>query len=173
MINTLNLKYDDYWTNSFYPKIALFVEYEKIKKIYKSKIKLIYSILTACAVAQISYAFISPPIAILMSLGIIIHELGHYMYGKAFNAKASYPLFIPVPFLLIGLTHIADIDPANLPMISMAGLLLEFIYILFMIFYNSFYKFYSVNILIIYYLISFIFNYFGFDGKKYRQAKQK
>lgn len=173
MITFLKHKYDDYWEKSFWPKVQIFDKYFLLKNDHKSQVKLIYSILTALAVAELNYVFLHLPLALIMTFILIIHELGHYIYAKASNAKPSYPLFIPIPFLAVGITHIIDMQIEYIPTIALAGIFTSLIYLLIMFIYNSLLLFINPFFILTSIIFSFVFNYFGSDGRKYKLAKQK
>jgi len=173
MITYLKHKYDDYWEKSFWPKIQVFDQYILLKNDHESQVKLIYSLLTALAVAELNYILFDLPLALLMTVGLIIHEIGHYIYAKAFNAKPSYPLFIPIPFIAVGITHILDMQNENIPIIALAGIILSTIYLIVLFLHNTLFSFINPWMIVISIVMSFAFNYFGSDGKKYKQHKNK
>ena len=165
MLSSLRLNYNE--------KVQVFHDIILLKNDHKSQVKLIYSILTALAVAELNYILFDLPVALLMIFSLIIHELGHYIYAKAYCAKPSYPLFIPIPFFLIGITHILDIHDKYFSKISLAGIFLGLIYSFILFLYNSLFMFYSPLFILPAGLMSFLFNYFGSDGKKYKKHKYK
>ena len=157
---------------SYESKVDLLSNFILFKNNYKSQVKLIYSILTAIAIAELNYIMFDAPLAILMTMILIIHEIGHYIYAKASTANPSYPLFIPIPFFLIGITHIINIPDNYLPIISLAGIFFSTLYLSFVFLFNLLIPFYNPIVLIISIIISIVFNLFGKDGKTYRKAKQ-
>lgn len=157
---------------SYQSKVKLLSDFILFKNDHKSQVKLIYSILTAIAVAELNYIMFDLPLALLMTITLVVHEIGHYIYAKASTAQPSYPLFIPIPFFLIGITHILNIPNKYLSIISLAGIFLSTLYLSFVFLFNLLIPIYNPIVLIMSIIISIVFNLFGKDGKTYRKAKQ-
>jgi len=133
-------------------------------------------IASASAVAAINYTVIHNSFVFAILIVLLAHELGHYMIAKINKVEVDFPYFIPIPIFSIGITHIKNMSflPAlikkNILMYGpITGFLTAFnLFVFSLIFFPSlafpflFISFYEL-----------FFNYFGSDGKKYRQIEKK
>ena len=133
-------------------------------------------IASASAVAAINYTVLHNPFVFVILIILFAHELGHYMIAKINKVQVDFPYFIPIPIFSIGITHIKNMS--FLPVVvrkkilmygPITGFLTSFhLFIFSLIFFPSlalpflFVSFYEL-----------FFNYFGSDGKKYRQIEEK
>jgi hypothetical protein len=142
------------------------------KKLLKNTPRPLISFFTLAAAAAINYQIVHSPIVFIATLVIFVHELGHYIVAKKKGAKVKFPYFIPLPFIIIGITQILDLAEKDIPSVALAGpifgLLAAFAFILF----NLIYKYTSTIQLIGIAVGEVIFNYFGSDGSKYRKYKR-
>jgi hypothetical protein len=141
-----------------------------------SKFKSIFMlIITASALAAINYTIVHSPTVFIITAILIAHELGHYFAAISNGAKADIPYIIPFPFFGIGITRIKNfkkLDPQVRKSILLFGPtagVFTAIIILLLSFITSLIT--PISILIIA-LFEILFNYFGSDGKKYRQAEK-
>lgn len=131
---------------------------------------------SAAAVAAINYTIIHNSFIFAILTILIAHELGHYIIAKINKVEADFPYFIPIPIFSVGITHIKNIS--SLPSTVRKKI---FIYGPLTGFLTSFYLFlfsliFFPSLTLPFLFISFyelFFNYFGSDGKKYRQIKKK
>lgn len=133
-------------------------------------------IASASAVAAINYTIIHNPFIFAILIVLLAHELGHYMIAKINKVHVDLPYFIPIPIFSVGITHIKNMSflPALIKKkILMYGPITGFLtsfhlYIFSLIFFPSL----ALSFLFISFYELF-FNYFGSDGKKYRQIKER
>jgi energy-converting hydrogenase Eha subunit A len=132
----------------------------------------LYTLSSLAALAAVNYSIIHNPIVFIFILVLLVHELGHYFAAKQQKAKPSLPIFIPLPFIAIGITKIKNLNPKSKAKVSIAGpfagALSAFLLLLLNLIYN-----YTSNFLLIFLLLSeIILNYIGSDGIKYRQYRR-
>lgn len=141
----------------------------KLKKVPNS----LYSVGSLMGLAAINYAIIHDPLVFLFVLVLFVHELGHYITAKKNKVKAKLPVFIPLPFVGIGITKInkttADIEMK----IAASGPLYSTIFLSALAILNIFKKFISMNVILIMAVSELTFNYIGSDGARYRKAKRE
>lgn len=143
----------------------------------KKKVKqLLISIVSASAVAAINYTIIHNSFVFAILMILFAHELGHYITAKINKAQADFPYFIPIPIISIGVTHIKNMAflPDSLKKkILLYGPLTGFL-TSFHLFLFSFILFPTLSLPFLFICFyELLFNYFGSDGKKYRQIQQK
>lgn len=143
-----------------------------MKNKYSKKIKsFIVSFSTIGALAAINYTVIHSPLVFVLSFVLLVHELGHYFIAKYYNAEPSYPFFIPLPFLAIGITRIKNLLDEHKSSVAISGVLFSSLFILCLILHNFIYAMFPMTSLAAILFFEFVFNYFGSDGNKYRQAR--
>jgi len=59
--------------------------------------------------------------AVISLIVLFFHELAHYLSALAVGAKPIFPIFIPLGFMIIGLTRIKKINPKFIPGIALSG----------------------------------------------------
>jgi hypothetical protein len=124
------------------------------------------------ALAAVNYTIVHSPLILLLTLLLFVHEMGHYIISKYFNANPSYPIFIPLPFFAIGLTRVRDLDPKYKASVALAGILFSVSFILNMMLHNYFLGMFSFASLSTILFLELFFNIFGSDGIRYRKAKK-
>jgi hypothetical protein len=102
---------------------------------------------------------------------LLVHELGHYFIAKLAKADVSYPIFIPLPFIGIGITRVRNLLPKHRASVAIAGVLFSTLFILNVIFNNFIYNLFTISSLSVLLFLELFFNYFGSDGNRYRQSK--
>lgn len=141
---------------------------------FKKKIKsFIISAGSIGAFAAINYTLLHTPLVFLMAFVLFIHELGHYIIAKYHKAKVSYPIFLPFPIFAIGLTRIRDLPLSKVPIVALSGMLFSVSFLISLFIHNYFLLLFPTSILFIILFSEIFYNIIGFDGKKYRSAKQK
>lgn len=128
--------------------------------------------MSLAALAAVNYTIIHSNIVFIIIFVLLAHELGHYLTAKKYNADVSLPIFIPLPFLAIGITKVKNISKEGSMHTAINGPIFGFIASLFFLFINLIFKFTSNFSLIVIALSEIILNYFGSDGSKYRKAKK-
>jgi hypothetical protein len=156
------------FSNSFQP-LQDFRNIFKYKKINKS----FYTVGSLLGFAAINYTLIYSPIVLLATLGLLVHELAHYFYAKAFNAKASLPIFLPLPFIAIAFVKIKDLKTKYKPDVAIAGMTFASLMYLFTFIFNFYHSFYSLYIPLLFIAFELLFNIIGSDGSKFRSAKSR
>ena len=144
-----------------------------MKKFLKKIPRVAYSFGTIVAAAAVNYSIVHSPIVFLYLCVLVAHELAHYFMAKMKGAKPKLPLFIPLPFLVIGLVSVVGLTDENIPSIAAAGPIAGVLTAILIMLVN-----FSVHIVsnfsaIIIVLSEALLNYFGSDGKKYRNAKKR
>jgi hypothetical protein len=142
----------------------------KIPKKIKSALITIGS---AAALAGINYTVIHSPFVLIMTFVLLVHEIGHYLVGKYYKADVKYPIFIPLPFLGIGITKVKNLKDEHNPSVALAGILFSLSYLFLLIITNQIVMMFSTLPLIAIAFSEFFFNYFGLDGIKYKLAVSK
>lgn len=143
-----------------------------MNKSFEKLFQLTCTILSLAALAAINYSIIHNTFIFVIILVLLAHELGHYFAAKNAGTEPSLPIFIPLPFLLIAATKIKNSDKNKIKQISLAGPVAGALATLMLMIFT---KIFNVAILPIKYLImlffkEIFFNFFGSDGKKYRNA---
>jgi len=144
-----------------------------MKKLFKKIPRIFYTAASLSSLAAINYTLIHTPLVFLFIFVLLIHELGHYFTAKIYKADASLPIFIPLPFLAIAFTRIKELNSKLKARVSIAGPLYAITFALLLILNNHLISFTSSFILFLILFGEIVFNYFGSDGSKYRQAKKE
>lgn len=136
--------------------------------------QILYTCVSLVAVAAINYSIFHSSTILIALFTVLIHELGHYFAAKANNVETETPIFLPIPFLLVGLTKIFETDSSKIDKKVKQKILFHgpFTSVLFLILLLLTAIILQTNISIIVTLLitEIVFNYFGSDGKKYRTA---
>lgn len=132
-----------------------------------------YTVMTAIAVAQINFYFVNPIIVIVLIMSLISHEYGHYIFGKSAGGQATHPFFLPLPYFLIGLTNIKNINDEDKPAVALSGMWAGFMFLFMLFLLNSIHNVINPIIILIMMAFELLFNYFGSDGKKYRLSRKE
>ena len=70
--------------------------------------QILYTCISLAAVAAINYTIFHSLTIFIVLFTIFVHELGHYFTAKINNVEVQTPIFLPIPFLLVGLTKIFE-----------------------------------------------------------------
>lgn len=140
-----------------------------------NKRKLIEFTLMVCsiaAVAAINYTIIHDSVVFLILVILLAHELGHYIVARMHKADAYMPIFLPLPFILIAATRVRKTGRKATRRIAFAGPFTGFCTALMMLLGAIAFGAPSkiVITLITLCITEVVFNYFGSDGKRYRNA---
>ncbi len=135
------------------------------------KTEFLVSFCSLLALAAINYTVIHSPYVFLMTFVLFIHELGHYFVAKKHKAFVKYPIFLPIPFIGIGITKVKNIPLDKKATVAMAGVLFSLSFILALIVHNIIFNLFSFYFLFTILFTETFFNYIGVDGSKYRSAK--
>ena len=143
------------------------------KKLFKKLPSSFYTIASLSALAAINYSIINNTFVFWAILVLLAHELGHYFISKKEGASPSLPIFLPLPFIAIGITRIKNLSLKSKKKVSFSGPAFGFLtaFILFLL--NIVFSFTSSFLLASLMLGEIVFNYIGTDGKKYRHAKKE
>lgn len=143
----------------------------------KRKVKRFFiSIASASAVAAINYSLFHSGLVFIVLAVLVAHELGHYITAKINGVDADLPYFIPFPIISIGVTRINNIKhlPKNIAQKIIAyGPITGFITSFYLLLLSLIFPFFPSTPFILMCVSELLFNYFGSDGKKYRQIKQQ
>jgi len=134
------------------------------------------SVLSAAAVAAINYTIFHSSFVFIILAVLIAHELGHYITARINNADADLPYFIPIPIVSIGVTRIRNMKhlPSHIAKKIVAyGPITGFIAAFYLLLLSFIYTSLPTLPLLFVCASEVIFNYFGFDGTKYRQIKEQ
>jgi hypothetical protein len=134
--------------------------------------RLSISVMSFAAMSAINYTIIHNPIVLLASFILLMHELGHYLMAKNFGANVKFPIFIPLIIMSIGITQVADLEDKHKSMVALAGPMMAGFFIIALILFNFTYKIFSTKILFLFLFGEIVFNYFGLDGKRYRNLNK-
>jgi len=141
-----------------------------------SKFKSIFMLIaTALALAALNYTIVHSAIVFIITAVLIAHELGHYFAAIMNGAKADIPYIIPFPFFGIGMTRIKNfkkLDPQVRKSILLSGPTTGVFTAILILLLSFTIPFIAPILILIIALFEVLFNYFGFDGKKYRQAEK-
>ena len=132
-------------------------------------------IATASALAAINYTIVHSPTVFVITAVLIAHELGHYFAAIFNGAKADIPYIIPFPFFGIGITRIKNfkkLDPQVRKSIILSGPITGVFTAIIILLLSFIIPFIAPILIFIIALFEILFNYFGSDGKKYRQAQK-
>lgn len=138
----------------------------------KTFTQLTCTILSLIAVAAINYTIIHNSFIFIILLVLLAHEMGHYLAAKKTQAEPSLPIFIPLPFIFLAATRIKNVTPKNAKQIAIAGPIAGALTALLFLLFATIYKtvLLPVKYLLILLIQEIVTNYFGSDGKKYRNA---
>ena len=131
-----------------------------------------YTLASLISLAAVNYAIIHNSFVFIAIIVLLAHELGHYLTAKMKNVEANLPIFIPIPFIAVGITKVDKHSPDQAAAIAMAGPLYGFLTTILIILLNLIYQFTSNIPLIFLAITEIVFNYFGLDGKKYKTARR-
>lgn len=121
--------------------------------------------------AAINYTVLHNPLVFVFIMSLFIHELGHYIVAKKHKADPDFPYFIPLFPFTIGVTRIKNLKDKYKSSVASAGTLFSSFFFIILFLFNYYYNLFSPLYILIMFIAELIFNYFGSDGKKYRQYK--
>ena len=132
----------------------------------------IFSSCSVIALAAVNYSIVHSPFVLFLTMFLFVHEMGHYIISKYFRADPSYPFFIPIPFISIGITRVKNLSSQYKASVALAGVLFSVLFILNIILHNYFLNMFSIASLLTLLFLEMFFNFFGSDGVRYRKAKK-
>ena len=154
-----------YYPSSLKNKVNTFTLYQTN---FKSRSTLFVTLATAMAAAQINYVLFGP-IAYAVVLILLSHEFAHYLYGKSYGGQAYYPLIIPLPFILIGLTIVRNLTNEAKAYTALSGMFYGALASLLILLNNIIIPIFSPYLFLFIIFWEFFYNYFiGTDGKTYK-----
>lgn len=157
--------------NRIETKSKVFVEY--LDDGVSSSKGAFYTVMTAIAVAQINFYFINPVVVIVLLMGLLTHEYGHYIFGKSAGGQATHPFLLPIPYFLIGLTNIKNVGKQHKPIVALSGMFSGLTFFIMLFLFNIIFNIINPYLILIIMLFELFFNYFGSDGKKYRDSRKE
>lgn len=125
------------------------------------------------AFAAINYTVIHSPLVLLATFGLLVHELAHYFYAKAYGAKVNLPIFLPLPFIAVAFVKVKDLKLQHKPIVAISGMVFAALTYLFVSIFNYYHNFYYFYIPFLFIFFELLFNIIGSDGMKYRSARSK
>lgn len=143
-----------------------------IKKILRKTPDYVFTIGTLIAAAQINYAIVHSPFVYAAILVMLIHELGHYFTSRKYTNKSKLPIFIPLPFFVVGVTKVSSLSSHQTKHVAAAGPVYGLIAAALLNVLNFIFKFLPPIPMLLLLVGEIAFNYFGADGAKYRKAKK-
>jgi hypothetical protein len=143
-----------------------------IKKFLKKIPRIGYSFASVVAVSAINYSIIHSPLVFVYVCVLLAHELGHYFAAKRHNANPKLPIFIPLPFILIAMVYVEHLTDDGIKDIALYGPVAGFVAALLFLVANAIYQFAATLPILILACSEIVLNYFGSDGKKYRDASR-
>lgn len=143
-----------------------------IKKVFKKTPDYVFTIGTLIAAAQINYAIVHSSFVYVAILVMLVHELGHYFTSKKYTDKSRLPIFIPLPFFVVGLTKVSSLNSSQTKHVAAAGPIYGLIAAALLNVFNFIFRFLPLIPMLLLLVGEIAFNYFGADGAKYRKAKK-
>lgn len=150
-------------------KVNTFVLY---KTHPKSRLSLFATFATAFAAAQLNYIILGNYYIVPLILAIIVHEFAHYIFAKSKSANVSYPIFIPLPFIVIGLTSVYGLDDSYKSQVAIVGMIFASLFYALLILFTFLNPIFNPITLFAFLSLEILFNILGSDGAKYRKYKK-
>ena len=145
----------------------------KFKKKIKHFPKGFFSLFSIIATAGINYTIVHNGFIVIAIIVLLAHELGHFYVAKRHKGEPDFPWFIPLPFFAIAVTKVKKMNSEGTLNTSFYGPFTGFLTALGILFVSLLLNLEYI-FSIIFLIIGEIFvNYFGSDGKKFRQAKKE
>lgn len=142
------------------------------KTLPKSRLSILATFATAFAAAQLNYMLLGSYYVIPLLMAIVVHEFAHYIFAKAKGADVSYPLFIPLPFIVIGLTSAYNLDDSFKSQVAIVGMIFAALFYLMLIIAIVIIPIFNPFTFVMFMIFEIIFNLIGSDGAKYRQYRK-
>lgn len=161
-----------FYQKIFQTKAIVFNDYFLLKTDTRSQVNLIYTIMTAVAAAQINYYFFGIDVVLLSLFSVISHEFAHYIFSKSSGAKTSFPLFVPLPFFIIGMVRSQNLSDEYRSSVAISGMIAGSLTLFIILILNIYFNYFNPLTIIFMILFEILINYFGSDGKKYRLFKK-
>lgn len=139
----------------------------------KKNKKILLSIGTILGAAALNYTLVNSPFSIVIVLVLLAHELGHYFIAKRNDGDPDFPIFIPLPFIIIALTKVSAMNADGRKQTALSGPVCGFLAAVLFIIFNNIFRFMSNIPLMLLAFSEIVMNYFGSDGRKYREAKKE
>lgn len=131
-----------------------------------------FSFSSIVALAAINYTIIHSPIVFAAIFVLLAHELGHYIWAKRYTKNVDFPIFLPLPILLVGFTRVKNLSDIQKSEVALAGPIFGSIAAFLLIIFNFIFRLFSPALLLALFISEIVFNYFGMDGMKYRKYRK-
>jgi hypothetical protein len=138
----------------------------------KSRLSIWLTFGTAIAAAQINYVLLGNYYVIPLLLAIVVHEFAHYIFAKAKGADVSYPIFIPLPFIVIGITSAYNLHDSFKSEVAIVGIIFASLFHLLMILFTLITPIFNPITFALFMFFEILFNIIGSDGAKYRKYRK-
>jgi len=165
LMNTLTMRYP----KSLQNKVNIISLY---KTHSKSRLSLLATFGTVLAAAQINYMLLGSYYVIPLLLAIVVHEFAHYIFAKAKGADVSYPIFIPLPFIVIGITSAYNLHDSFKSQVAIVGMIFASLFHLLMILFSLITSIFNPITFALFMFFEILFNIIGSDGAKYRKYRK-
>jgi hypothetical protein len=150
---------------TFVPKLPRFSIRKKVSSF-------VFSFSSIVALAAINYTIIHSPIVFAAIFVLLTHELGHYIWAKRYTKDVNFPIFVPLPILLVGFTRVKNLSDIQKSEVALAGPIFGSIAAFLLIIFNFVFRLFSPALLFALLISEIVFNYFGMDGIKYRKYRK-
>lgn len=145
----------------------------KARKVIRKIPQGFLSFASIVAAAAVNYSVVHSPLVFVCLLILVAHELGHYFVAKRHGGEPSWPFFIPLPFIVIAFTMMAEqLDPEGKMRTAFYGPFTGFLVTILLLALNFVLQFTSNLWIALLMLGEIIFNFIGSDGQKYRAARR-
>lgn len=145
----------------------------KFKKKIKNLPKGFFSLFSIIATAGINYTIIHNGFIVIAIIVLLAHELGHFYVAKRHNGEPDFPWFIPLPLFAIAVTKVKKMDCNGTLNTSFYGPFTGFLTAFGILLLSLILNLQHILSIIILLIGEIVMNYFGSDGKKFRQAKKE
>lgn len=145
----------------------------RIKSIFTKVPQTAYSVASLAAFAAINYTIIHSPIVLILCAVLMVHELAHYFYAKAYGSDPSPPFILPIPFVALAFVKVQDLLDQYKSHVALSGMVFGSLTIFILSLFNYFIPMISFYALFVMFSFEIIFNIIGSDGSKYRRYKEK
>ena len=113
-----------------------------LKKIFKKVPRFFYASASLVAVAAINYTIIHNTFIFVALIVLLAHELGHYFVAKKNGGDPTFPIFLPIPFLLVAFTKVQEMSKEATAKTAFYGPFTGLIAALMLILFNIIFNFY-------------------------------
>lgn len=143
-----------------------------MKDFLKKHKEVFVALASALGTAGVMYAIWGTVFVLISFLVVAIHELGHILAAKKYDADVGYTFFIPLVLGILGATQITNIPKDKAGIIAIAGPIFGLVVALAMLAIVIAFGFTALFVPMITLVAFELFNLFlGSDAKKYRKAR--